>query len=97
MTHLFSSNGCPGENIDQFELACTIEKSLLFVLAVDIQKPRRDFMKCRNGAGLIIDVDTIPFVGRDLAPDHDLVGLAVEAEAVQIASQVGFENGLDDG
>ena len=39
--------------------------------------------KRRNGARLIVDVNPIPFIRRDLAPDNDLAAFGIESESIE--------------
>jgi len=86
-----------GEGVDQCKLVGTIQQRLLFVLAMDVEKGRSQFAQRRNGARLIVDVNPIPFIRRDLSPDNDLVAFGIESEAIEAGIDVCFKNGLDDG
>src|SRR5262245_47102667 len=54
-----------GKGIDECELAAAVQKRLLFMLTMNIQKSGCDFTKRRNGAWLIVDENAVPFVRRD--------------------------------
>ena len=94
----FGSHSCRIRKfVDQGELAGIIEEGLLLMLAMDVEKQRRQLTQCRNGAGLVIDVDAIPFVGRDLAADNDVAAFRIQSKSIEVGADVGFKNGFDDG
>src|SRR5207237_423485 len=68
-----------------------------FVLAMDVQQKWRQFTQCRDGAGLVINVNAIALVRRDLAADNDFVPFRVESEPVEIEFDVCFKNRFNDG
>src|SRR6266568_5698503 len=86
-----------GVCIDQGKLPGIIEQGLLLVLAENVQKQGRQFAQGGNGAGLIVDVDAIALVRRDLSPDNDRGSFRVQSEAVEAGLDIGFENGFNHG
>src|SRR5207249_2133419 len=50
-----------------------------------------------NGRRLIVDVDAIALVGRDLAPDDDLILFRIQSKTIQLAPHICFEDRLDHG
>ena len=63
---------------------------------MDIEQGRRQFAQRRYGTGLVVDVDTIAIVGRNLAADDDLGTFAVKTEAFEFGIEVGLEDRFDD-
>src|SRR5262249_31365983 len=67
-----------------------------FVLTVNIEQKRRKFSKSCDGARLIVNEDAISAVRRDF-PAHDhLILVGIQSQAVQLISNVDFENRFDD-
>src|SRR5262245_43070081 len=66
------------------------------MLAVDIQQQRREFTESRHGARLIVDVDAIAFVGRNLTTNDEFAFFGVETEAIELVPETGFEDRFDD-
>src|SRR6516162_2272676 len=83
VSNLRSKLGAIGKRIDQSELTGVIEEGLLLVLTVDVQKQRRQFAQRGNGARLIVNVNAVSLVGRDFAPDDDLVSIGIETELLE--------------
>jgi len=94
---LFSEIGGIRERVDQCELVRAVQESLLFVLTMNIQKKWGQSTQRRNRTGLVVDVNPIPFVRRNLAPDDRFFTFGVESEPVEVGFDVRFKNSFDDG
>ena len=74
-----------------------VQQGLLFVLTMDVEQAWRQFAQRRYSARLVVDVNAISIVGRNLAADDDLGTFAVKTEAFEFGIDVGLEDGFDDG
>src|SRR5262249_10816577 len=86
-----------GVSIDQGKLARMVKQRLLLVLPMDIQQERSEFAQSRHCSRLIVDVNAISFVRRNLAPNDDFSAFGIEPEPVEVRSQIHIEDGFNDG
>src|SRR5262245_49153288 len=66
VAYLRSQPGRLGECIDERKLTGMLEQGLLFMLAVNVQQQRSQFPQRRHCSRLVVEVDTVPLVGRNL-------------------------------
>src|SRR5262249_11298845 len=83
-------------SIDQRKLARMVKQRLLLVLPVNIQQERSQFTQSRHCSRLIVDVNAISVVRRNLAPNDEFRAFAIESKPIEVRTHIHFEDGFND-
>src|SRR3954468_14783380 len=67
------------------------------MLSMNVQKQRRQVAQGRNRTRLIVDVDAVPLVLRNLPANYDFLIFAIQSEIFQRVTNVGFKYSFDNG
>src|SRR5262249_45441982 len=95
--HLRGKVGRIGKCIDQGKLAAVIEKRLLLVLAMDVQKQGSQLPQGRDGARLVINVDPVSFVRRNFTSNYNFVTFGIQTKTIERTLKIRLEDCFDDG